>query len=128
MNQCFAFLQSKKTEASAPAAQAERIIIPKTPAKVKAKAKKNSITVSWNKIKKNKKTKALQAMIKNVEVQYSTDPSFPKETTDSRIIGKNKAKLVLRGLQRKTMYYIRVRYVDADGVSGWSRVKRARTK
>ena len=95
---------------------------------MKAKAKKNSITVSWNKIKKNKKTKALRAMIKNVEVQCSTDPSFPKETTDSRIIGKNKAKLVLRGLQRKTMYYIRVRYGDADGVSGWSRVKRARTK
>ena len=35
-----------QTEASAPAVQAERIIIPKTPAKVKAKAKKNSITVS----------------------------------------------------------------------------------
>ena len=117
-----------QTEASAPAAQAERIIIPKAPAKVKAKTKKNSLTVSWNKIKKNKKTKALRAMIKNVEVQYSTDPAFPKETTDSRIIGKNKTKYVLRGLQRKTMYYIRVRYVDADGVSGWSRVKRARTK
>ena len=116
-----------QTEASAPAAQAERIIIPKTPAKVKAKSKKNSITVSWNKIKKNKKTKALRAMIKNVEVQYSTDPTFPKEATVTRIIKKNKTKLVLRGLQRKTVYYVRVRYVGADGVSNW-KTKHVRTK
>ena len=116
-----------QTEASAPAVQAERITIPKKPAKVKTKARKNKVVVSWKRIKKNKKTKALRAMIKNVEVQYSTDPSFPKETTDSRIIGKNKTKLVLRGLQRKTLYYVRVRYVGADGVSNW-KTKRVRTK
>ena len=118
-----------QTEASAPAAQTERITIPKAPAKVKAKTKKNSIKVSWNKIKKNKKTKALRAMIKNVEVQYSTDPAFQKEATVTRIIKKNKTKLVLRGLTRKTLYYVRVRYLDgAGGYSRWSRVKRARTK
>ena len=105
----------------------EVITINKSPASVKAKAKKNKVTVSWNKIKKNKKTKALRAMIKNVEVQYSTDPSFTEETTDSRIIGENKTKYVIRGLQRKTMYYIRVRYVGADGVSNW-KTKRVRTK
>ena len=118
-----------QTEASAPAVQAERITIPKKPAKVKTKARKNKVVVSWKRIKKNKKTKALRAMIKNVEVQYSTDLAFPKETTDSRIIGKNKTKYVIRGLQRKTLYYVRVRYTDgAGGYSRWSRVKRARTK
>ena len=116
-----------QTEASAPAVTEKPITILKTPAKVKAKTKKNSITVSWNKIKKTKKTKALRKQIMNIEVQYSTDPSFPKETTVSRIIGKNKTKLVLRGLQRKTMYYVRVRYVGTDGVSSW-KTKHARTK
>ena len=116
-----------QTEASAPAVQAERITIPKKPAKVKTKARKNKVVVSWKRIKKNKKTKALRAMIKNIEVQYSTDPSFPKEATVTRIIKKNKSKPVLRGLQRKTLYYVRVRYVGADGVSNW-KTKRVRTK
>ena len=116
-----------QTEASAPAVTERPITVLKTPAKVKAKTKKNSITVSWNKIKKTKKTKALRKQIMNIEVQYSTDPSFPKETTVSRIIGKNKTKLVLRGLQRKTKYYVRVRYVGTDGVSSW-KTKHARTK
>lgn len=118
-----------QTEASAPAVQAERITIPKKPARVKTKARKNKVVVSWKRIKKNKKTKALRAMIKNVEVQYSTDPAFQKEATVTRIIKKNKTKLVLRGLTRKTLYYVRVRYLDgAGGYSRWSRVKRARTK
>ena len=116
-----------ETEASSPAAVEKPITIPKAPAKVKTKAKKNTVTVSWNKIRKTKKTKALRQQIINIEVQYSTDPAFPEKTTVPKIIGKNKAKLVLRGLQRKTMYYIRVRYVGADGVSSW-KTKRVRTK
>ena len=116
-----------QTEVSSPAAVEKPITIPKAPAKVKTKAKKNTVTVSWNKIRKTKKTKALRQQIMNVEVQFSTDPAFPKETTDSRIIGKNKTKHVLRGLQRKTVYYVRVRYVGADGVSNW-KTKRIRTK
>ena len=115
------------TETSVPASVVEKVTIPKTPAKMKVKARKNKVVVSWKKIKKNKKTKALRAMIKGIEVQYSTDLAFPKETTVTKIIGKNKTKLVLRGLQRKTMYYIRVRYVGTDGVSSW-KTKHARTK
>ena len=37
-------------------------------------------------------------------------------------------KIGLGGLQRKTIYYIRVRYVGDDGISNWSKVKRVRTK
>ena len=116
-----------QTEAASPEAAEEPITIQKAPARAKVKAKKNSITVSWNKIKKSKKTKALRAQIKNIEVQYSTDSSFPKEATNSRIIGKNRTKLVLRGLTGKTIYYIRFRYVSKAGVSNW-KTKRVRTK
>ena len=118
---------NNQAETSAQADQAKRITIQKTPAKVKAKAKKHIVTVSWKKIKKNKKTKAIRAIINGIVVQYSTDPAFPKETTVSRIIGKNKVKLVLKGLQRKMVYYVRVRYVGTDGVSNW-KTKRVRTK
>ena len=48
---------NNQAETSAQADQAKRITIQKTPAKVKAKAKKHIVTVSWKKIKKNKKTK-----------------------------------------------------------------------
>ena len=116
--------------ASAPAAPAEpAITIPKTPAGVKAKAaKKGKVTVSWKKIKKNKKTKALLKQIKGIEVQYSTDPTF---TTDvqTKNLGKKKTKVTLKGLQKKTVYYVRVRYTDgAGGVSAWSAVKKVKTK
>ena len=120
------YVTAKILEAPQPEVE-KPITIPKAPAKVKTKAKKNTVTVSWTKIRKTKKTKALRKQIINIEVQYSTDPAFPEETTVSRIIGKNKVKLVLKGLQRKTVYYVRVRYVGTDGVSNW-KTKRVRTK
>ena len=111
-----------------PSTPTESITISKTPASVKAKAaKKGKVTVSWKKIKKTKKTKALLAQIKGIEVQYSTDPGF---TTDvaTKPVGKNKTKVTLK-LQKNTTYYVRVRYTDgAGGVSNWSAVKRVKTK
>ena len=119
----------EQAPAMMPAEVMERITIPKTPAKVKAKAKKSTVTVSWKKIRKNKKTKALRAMIKGIEVQYSTDLAFPKETTVTKTTGGKKTKYVIKGLQRKTVYFVRVRYTDgAGGYSNWSKVKRTRTK
>ena len=114
---------------SAPAAPAEpAITISKAPTGVKAKAgKKGKVTVSWKKIKKNKKTKAVLKQIKGVEVQYSTDPTFATNV-QTRKLGKKKSKVTLKGLQKKTVYYIRVRYVGAGGVSNWSAVKRVKTK
>lgn len=107
-----------------------RIVIPvtvsKAPASVKAKAKKNKVTVSWKKIRKKKKTKALLAQINSIQVQYSTDPNFVQNKV-SMTVGKKKAKVVLK-LQNKTEYYVRVRYVGVDGVSAWSGVKRVKTK
>ena len=118
-----------ETETSQSKKREEKITIWKAPASVKAKAKKNKITVTWKKIKKSKKTKALRNLIKGVEVQYSTDPSFPEETTFTNTTGGKKTKLVLKRLQRKTVYFVRVRYTDgAGGYSYWSKVKRARTK
>ena len=117
-----------QSEASAPAA-ADIIRISKVPAKVKVNAKRNGVSITWNKIKQTKKNKALRKQIKNIEIQYSTDRSFPEGATDSRIIGKNRTKLVLRGLPHKTVYYVRVRYTDGiDGYSNWSKVKRVKSK
>ena len=105
------------------------ITIAKAPAGVKAKAgKKGKVTVSWNKIKKTRKTKALLKKIKGIEVQISTDQNFATDV-NPRKLGKNKTQAIFRGLQKNTYYYVRVRYTDsAGGVSKWSKVKRIRTK
>lgn len=117
---------AREAEEAAKKPAEEPITISKTPASVKAKAKKNKVTVTWKKIKKTKKTKALLAQIKSVQVQYSTDPTFTQNTV-TKTVGKNKTKVVLK-LQKKTQYYIRVRYVGSDGVSRWSKAKRVKTK
>ena len=61
------------------------------------------------------KTKALLAQIHGIELQYSTEPGFPAENTVKVSLGKKKTKLVLKGLQPKTAYYVRVRYTDGEG-------------
>ncbi len=102
------------------------VTLAKRPTSIKAKAKKNQVTVSWKKIKNNKKGRKLLKKIRSIQLQYSTDPNFLQDVTVRRI-GKKKNKVILK-LQRKTTYYIRVRYVDSEGVSDWSKVKRVRTK
>lgn len=104
----------------------EPITLPKAPSGVKAKGKKAKIIVTWNKIKKTKKTKALRAMIQGIQVQAATDPDF-KNIVKTVNITKNKTKVKLK-LQGKTSYYVRVRYVADDGVSSWSKVKKAKAK
>lgn len=119
---------SYSTPSYSPRAQdnQERITIVTPPASVKAKAKKNKVTVTWKKIKKTKKTKALLAQIKSIEVQYSTDKAFKKDAK-IKTVGKKKTKVTLK-LQKKTTYYIRVRYKAADGFSKWSKAKKVKTK
>ena len=99
----------------------------KAPVLKKLRAKKNKVQVTWNRIKKNKAGKKLLAQIKYIEVQAATDPEF-KAIVATREVGKKKTKATLMGLQRKTVYYVRVRYVGADGVSKWSKVKKVKTK
>lgn len=101
--------------------------IGKTPKSFKAKAKKKGrVALSWKKLKKTKKTKKLLGQIQYIQVQYSTDPAFTRSVV-SRRVGKKKGKLTLT-LPRKTIYYIRARYVGYNCVSGWTKVKRVRTK
>ena len=104
----------------------EPITVPKAPAYVRAKGKKAKVIVTWRKIKKTTKTKALRAMIQGIQVQAATDPDF-KNIVKTVNIEKNKTKVKLK-LPGQTSYYVRVRYVGADGVSAWSKVKKATTK
>ena len=104
----------------------EPITIPKPPASVKVTNKKNKVTITWKKRKVTKKTKKQLSKIKAVQVQYSTDPNF-QENVITKKFGKNKTKFAVR-LQKKTTYFIRVRYVGIDGVSRWSGTKSVRTK
>ena len=93
---------------------------------MKAKVKKNKVTVSWKKIKKNKSGKKLLAQIKSIQVQYSADPKFEQNPV-TKSVGKGKAKIVLK-LNKETTYYVRVRYVGKDGYSNWTKPKKVKTK
>ena len=44
------------------------------------------------------------------------------------MVGKKKTKAVIKGLAKKTTYYVRVRYFDGTGYSAWSGVKKIKTK
>ena len=104
----------------------EPITIAKTPASVKAKAKKNKVTVTWKKIKKTKKTKKLLSQIKGIQVQYAFDKGFTQNPVTKKV-GKSKTKMVLK-LQKKKTYYIRVRYVGSDGYSNWTKPQKVKIK
>ena len=43
-------------------------------------------------------------------------------------IKKGKTKYVVKGLKKKTTYYVRVRYYDGEGYSVWSKTKKIKTK
>ncbi len=105
----------------------EPITVSATPAKVKVKVKKGKVTVSWNKIKNDKKGKEFLKQIIGIQVQYSTDQRFLGGSTGSKSINKKNSKTDLN-LQRKTVYYIRVRYAGNGGYSNWSSIKTVKTK
>ena len=112
-----------KTETIAPL----QPTIQKTPASVKAKAKKKGkVTVSWKKIKNTKKNKQLLKQIQSIEIQYSTDPAFIENRAVKKV-GKKKTSVSLK-LNGKTTYYFRVRYIGNGGTSYWSPVKSVTTR
>ena len=117
-----------QTETATVPRVAVNFTISKTPSGVKAKAAaKGKATITWKKFKQTKKTKAIWKKIKKVEVQYSTDPTF--KTKISKLVGKAKTKLAVKGLLKNTTYYVRTRYTDgAGGYSKWSGTKKFKTK
>lgn len=117
---------TKSNTSKSKTAKQEKITICTAPKSVKAKAKKNKVTVSWKKIKKNKSGKKLLEQIKSIQVRYSTDPKF-KQNVKTKTVGKKKTKVTLK-LQKKTTYYVRVRYKGSNGFSKWSKVKKVKTK
>ena len=107
---------------------AVKLTILKAPSLSKPKAEaKTKVTITWKKFKATKKTKPIWKKIKKVEVQFSTDPVFKTKTI--KLVGRTKTKLVAKGLQKNTTYYVRVRYTDSvGGYSAWSSVKKVKTK
>ena len=107
---------------------AEKKTITKKPSIKKPTAKKTSITVKWKHFKHtSKKAKKIWKKIKKVQVQCATDSGFKNIIKDVKI-GRGKTKYAIKGLSKKTTYYVRVRYFDGVGYSAWSKVKKVKTK
>ena len=108
--------------------ETEKITITKKPSIKKQIAAKNKITVNWKHFKHtSKKTKPIWNKIKKVQVQCAADSGF-KNNVRTAIVGKKKTKATIKGLARKTTYYVRVRYYDGTGYSAWSKAKKVKTK
>lgn len=106
----------------------EMITISKKPSIKKPAATKNRITVKWSHFKHTKKSpRAIWKKIKNVQFQCASDKDF-SNIVRSGMVGRGKTKAVIKGLQKKTVYYVRVRYFDGTGYSNWSGTKKIRTK
>ena len=112
---------------AAPEVIAEQITISKKPTIKKPSATKNKITVNWKHFKKTKKTQSIWKKIKKVQIQCATDKAFTN-IVKSTTVGKSKTKATIKGLAKKTNYYVRVRYFDGTGYSKWSSVKKIKTK
>ena len=91
-------------------------------------AGKNKITAKWSHFKHtSKKTKAVWKKIKKIQVQCATDKGF-RNIVKRVTISKSKTSVTIKGLKKKTVYYVRVRYYDGTGYSKWSKVKKVKTK
>ena len=106
----------------------EKTTITKKPTIKKPAATKSKITVKWKHFKHtSKKTKKIWKKIKNVQVQCATDKGF-KNIVKTSLVGRGKTKYTIKGLSKKTTYYVRVRYYDGVGYSDWSKGKKVKTK
>ena len=107
----------------------EQISIPHRPSISKPKASKNGkLEIRWKKFKASKKNKGLWKKIRKVEIQYSTDRSFQSEIKTVQA-SKNKTKITVKGLQKNTTYYVRIRYMDGNRqFSDWSSIMSVKTK
>ena len=83
----------------------------------KPKAGKKKMTVKWKKVSKKNRKK-----IQGIEIQIAADPGFTNIVKTAKG-SKKKTSKVIKGLSRKTKYYVRIRAYKnaADGkhVSYW---------
>ena len=95
--------------------------------KAKVKSGKKSFSVSWKKASKKQLKK-----FDKVEVQYSTNKSFPRTETKVKEVKKSKKSLKVKGLAKKSTYYVRVRdikYVNGvKHVGKWAKAKKVKIK
>ena len=95
--------------------------------------KNGKVTVDWKSFRDRIKNSKVWKNAKYIEIQYSTDKDFMKNTKTKTVekgsVNKSKAKTALSKLDKNTTYYIRARLVDADGVaSNWSKAVKITTK
>ena len=75
---------------------------------------KKKITVKWKKV-----SKANQKKIKGIQIQVATDPQF-KNIVKTATAGKTKTSKTIKGLKKKTKYYVRIRaYAAGYHYSVW---------
>jgi len=111
-----------------PTAPTEKNTISKKPSIKKPAAAKGKITVKWKHFKHtSKKAKKIWKKIKKVQVQCATDKACKNIVKDVKV-SRGKTKYAIKGLKKKTTYYVRVRYFDGVGYSKWSKVKKVKTK
>ena len=109
-------------------APAEKRTISKKPTIKKPTAAKGKITVKWKHFKHtSKKAKKIWKKIKKVQVQCATDKACKNIVKDVKV-SRGKTKYTIKGLSKKTTYYVRARYFDGVGYSNWSKVKKVKTK
>ena len=124
----YRFCVTADTNAVAKFVPSEQITISKKPSIKKPAAAKGMITVKWSHFKHTtKKTKAIWKKIKKVQIQCATDKGFTN-IVKAGTVGKSKTKATIKGLSKKTIYYVRVRYYDGTGYSKWSGAKKIKTK
>ena len=124
--------KAREAQAAAAAAEAARqgVYSASMPAAKasKPKAAKKSITVKWKKLKK----KQLKSGVSNIEIWVSTNTAFARGATIEKTVGKKKASIKIKGLQKGVTYYAKVRtikYVNGQKVVGkWSGTKKVKVK
>ena len=104
------------------------LTVSKKPAIKKPASTKNKVTVKWSHFKHtSRKAKRIWKKIKKVQVQCAADKGFTN-IVKTVMVGKGKKKTAIKGLQKNTTYYVRVRYFDGTGYSAWSKVRKVKTK
>ncbi len=95
--------------------------------KVSVKASKKSVKVTWKKANKKNAKK-----FDKVEIQVCPDKNFARANTKRVFVKKSAKAKTVKGLKKKTTYYVRVRDVKGNGtnkiVSKWSKLKKIKTK
>ena len=91
------------------------------------------VNIDWEKFRDRIKNSEVWKNAKYIEIQYGTDKDFIKntkiKTVEKGTVNKSKAKTALSKLDKNTIYYVRARLVDGDGVnSNWSKSIKIKTK